>query len=139
MNWKMLSLACLPRRQETLSLVEWGTGGLIAHWLAECAGEANVFRGGWTVRDASTAAKLLGDEKIAAGDSECSAATLARLAQRCRKVYGTTYTLAVGPCPLAENVATASGMTTSTELDLQFASAAGSRTKEFLSLAIRIS
>ncbi len=119
----------LAVRGETLSLVEWGTGGLIADWLAECAGETSVFRGGWTIRDARTAMRLLGELTPPADLRSCSPAMLARLAQCCREVYGTTYALAVGPFPAAENVASAAGVTTAGELDLQFASSAGSRHK----------
>jgi nicotinamide-nucleotide amidase len=60
----------LASRNETLSLVEWGTGGLIAHWLAECANGTEIFRGGWILRDEPTAAALLGDEFLSEASAE---------------------------------------------------------------------
>ena len=85
----------LLARGETLAVVEWGTAGLIAHWLGECDA-GHVMRGALLVRDREAAMGFA----EAAAESDMTA-LMSQLAQSCRGRFGTTYALAIGPFPAA--------------------------------------
>ena len=50
----------LRQRKETLATCEWGSGGIVAHWLREVPASQSVFAGGVVVGDTVAAERLLG-------------------------------------------------------------------------------
>ncbi len=92
----------LREHGKTLAVVEWGTAGLIQHWLGECTNCGDGYRGGLVLRDvagveilSSLAAELAGIMGLA------SEPALSVIAQATRERFATDYALAVGPFPPA--------------------------------------
>ena len=50
----------LRQRKETLATCEWGSGGIVAHWLREVPESQAVFAGGIVIGDTVVAERLLG-------------------------------------------------------------------------------
>jgi nicotinamide-nucleotide amidase len=90
----------LGERGATLATVEWGTGGLAAHWLSNAPGSAGVFRGGLVAGLASQLQSPI--------ESEQSGEMAAALAAACRERFNADYGLAVGRPPESEPQAQAS-------------------------------
>jgi nicotinamide-nucleotide amidase len=76
----------LAERKQTLATVECGTGGMVADWFSEAAGQCGVYVGGEVVRD------------NVEPTSEC----IRRMAENCRMEFGADYALAIGPFPQPE-------------------------------------
>ncbi|MEZ6114293.1 MAG: CinA family nicotinamide mononucleotide deamidase-related protein [Pirellulaceae bacterium] len=106
----------LGERNQTLSTIEWGTGGLLAHWISSVDPEQRCYRGGTILRgvDADEVWTRQNQSAIASEDdsSEQPAAITAaraersvrRMASASRNLLQTDYALAVGPLPsLAES------------------------------------
>lgn len=74
----------LTARRQTLSSVEIGPGGLLAHWLSEADPAGQVFRGGWVLRGAALRAGL------------------EALAEENRQLLGSDWCLAVGAFPASD-------------------------------------
>jgi nicotinamide-nucleotide amidase len=105
----------LTRRGETVALLEWGTAGLIAHWLGEVPARQEAFLGGVLVRDVGALRRLC-DIDPATNDAALLPAAIATV----RRQFGATYGLAVGPFPAADSPTTAAG-----EYDIYLATTAG--------------
>lgn len=98
----------LAERGKTLATVEWGTAGLVAHWLGEAAGGAEVFRAGLVVRDAQALKGLLGlGDEVSGRYGEVSGELTAAMALAARERSGCDYALAIGKFPPLEAVAEA--------------------------------
>ena len=90
----------LKSRGKTLSTVEWGTGGLVADWLAGTPEAAEVFAGGLVVTSAPSAERTLNvPADLFAEHGPISEQVAAAMATACRARFGTDYALAVGPFP----------------------------------------
>jgi nicotinamide-nucleotide amidase len=93
-------LRVLRERQQTLAVVEWGTAGLVEHWLSECPEAGETFRGGLVLRDA-TGIEIL--SSLAAEMTNVmglgSAAAMSIVAQAARERFGADFALAIGPLP----------------------------------------
>src|SRR5262245_9855781 len=90
----------LRSRRETLALVEWGTGGLLADWLSECAGSPGVFEGSLVVRNHVALDSMLALSDQSWKDEGFRSASFAcELARAGRERFGTDWVLAVGPFP----------------------------------------
>lgn len=88
----------LAERGQTLSLVEFGTGGLIANWLSEADREGTVFVGGRIVRGA-----VDGTEGTARTNGTNVSAALSALASDARAAADSDFCLLVGPFPNADS------------------------------------
>ncbi len=90
----------LAERGQTLAVAEWGTGGLLAHWLSDACGDNAEFLGGVVVR---SRAALVQDLQIPRSmldqHGEGSRAVAVAMAERCREQFGASLALAVGPFP----------------------------------------
>ena len=75
----------LSARGQTLATVEFGSGGLMAHWLSEADPSRRVFRGGWILPD-----------------PENTAAAVSQLAEQCCRQFCSRWALAVGPFPASD-------------------------------------
>jgi nicotinamide-nucleotide amidase len=75
----------LSARGQTLATVEFGSGGLMAHWLSEADPSRRVFRGGWILPD-----------------PENTAEAVSQLAEQCRRQFCSCWALAVGPFPASD-------------------------------------
>jgi nicotinamide-nucleotide amidase len=90
----------LAERGMTLSVAEWGTGGLIQHWLHEACGDHPEFVGGVVARSReSLTSSLHVPGEILDCYGENSRTTVSAMAQHCREVFGADLAVAVGPFP----------------------------------------
>lgn len=90
----------LAERGETLATVEWGTAGLLAHWLGDVIGGGEVFRAGLIVRDATALNSLLHiGVEVVGRHAEAGGELAAAMASAAREQAGTDYGLAIGPLP----------------------------------------
>ncbi|HEX7380453.1 MAG TPA: CinA family nicotinamide mononucleotide deamidase-related protein [Pirellulales bacterium] len=97
----------LAERGETLATVEWGTAGLLAHWLGDVIGGGEVFRAGLIVRDGTALNNLLHvGEKVVERHAVAGGELAAAMASAAREQTGTDYGLAIGPLPPLEPAAT---------------------------------
>jgi nicotinamide-nucleotide amidase len=80
----------LRQRGETLSTVEYGPGGMLAHWLNEADASGDVFQGGWILR---------GQQESPTSTAATPDTDLLTTSQRCRQQIATDWTLAIGPFP----------------------------------------
>lgn len=93
-------LRVLRERQQTLAVVEWGTAGLVEHWLSECPEAGETFRGGLVLRDAAGIEILSGlAAEMANVMGLGSAAAMSIVAQAARERFGADFALAIGPLP----------------------------------------
>lgn len=98
----------LRQRDLKLAVTEWGTGGLLARWLAEVDGVAQYFAGSTLVTSDMTAIKWLDVDaevrpaETIAGDDAALSRTTALLAEAARKRFGADLGLAVGRAPVSE-------------------------------------
>ena len=92
----------LQVRGQTLALAEWGSGGMLAHWLTRADPTSVAFRGG-VVLGSREALHAVAPEAAAVVDEEIACAM--RLAEQVRKHYGADYGLAVGRYPRQEGPA----------------------------------
>lgn len=98
----------LQQRGQTLAVVEWGTAGLIEHWLGECA-DGRTFRGGLVLRDAAGISLLSNLAADLASMMGLNESTVGVVAQAARERFGSDYALVVGPFPEAVAGATDPG------------------------------
>jgi nicotinamide-nucleotide amidase len=87
----------LDERQETLSVAEWATDGLVSQWLAEAVTSHGTFSAGMIVRDAAALGALLGVDVPPSSEADASTANLMALAIQERT--GASYGLAVAAFP----------------------------------------
>jgi nicotinamide-nucleotide amidase len=93
-------LRALRERQQTLAVVEFGTAGLVQHWLGECADASEAFRGGLVLRDAAGIEILSGlAAEMANMMGLGSAAAMGIVAQAARERFAADFALAIGPLP----------------------------------------
>jgi nicotinamide-nucleotide amidase len=91
-------LRLLATHGRTLGLVEWGSGGQIAHWLRELPGGERHVPAAFVVAAAEQASRLLGTPQ--AHDGQPRSREMAELlATAGRPRLGTDYALVVGPYP----------------------------------------
>jgi nicotinamide-nucleotide amidase len=90
----------LAERRETLAVVEWGTGGVLANWLSECPGSSGVFEGGLVVRNHVALEALLPVRPESwQGEGFRSQKFTAELSRAALEQFGTDWVLVVGPFP----------------------------------------
>jgi len=90
----------LRQRRRTLAVVEWGTAGLVNHWLGTAAGAGGPFLGGLVVADKAalpTALDVSAD--LVERHGSVSAETARAMAEHCRRRFGADYALSIGPFP----------------------------------------
>lgn len=109
----------LQVRGQTLALAEWGSGGMLAHWLTRADPARGTFRGGMVLggREALSAAA---PEAAAVAEDELACA--ARLAEQVRRNWAADYGLTIGRYPRQE------GTTAPAQVALALASLEGVRT-----------
>lgn len=100
----------LRERNQTLATVEWGTGGLIAHWFGELTTPCPHYLGGLTIGAASDLLRTAEvPPELLTQHGPNSSELVAALAERCRLRYGADLALAVGPFPTFDPQAAAPG------------------------------
>ena len=93
----------LLARRETLTLVEWGTGGLISNWLSECPDSEKVCEGSVVVRSHAAAQAALGISPKSWFDQGFRSAEVPRtLARAALEQFNTDWALAIGPVPSSD-------------------------------------
>jgi nicotinamide-nucleotide amidase len=95
----------LAAQHKTLATAEWGSGGMIAHWLSEVPESTGQFLGGIVVRTHSALTPLLGiapDPNFSPKNQE---QIVAAMAEACRERLGADYGLAVGELPAIDQQA----------------------------------
>ena len=95
------AVARLLRQQgKTLATAEWGTGGMIADWLAEVPEAEGHYLGGNVVRGTESLNKSLGvSADLLARHPAGSAEVVAATAEACRARFGADFGLAAGRFP----------------------------------------
>jgi nicotinamide-nucleotide amidase len=92
----------LAQRGQTMAVVEFGTAGLIQHWLGECPEGREAFRGGLVLRDAAGVELLSGIAANLAGMlGVASEPALSVISQAARERFAVDYALVIGPFPEA--------------------------------------
>jgi nicotinamide-nucleotide amidase len=100
----------LRERKRTLAVCEWGTGGLISHWLSECDPAGDVFQLGSVLRSPLPAATILGlPSELTLGDQPRSPDFTGALAAHIRTLAQTDFAIAIGPFPQADSATTSPG------------------------------
>jgi nicotinamide-nucleotide amidase len=90
----------LAEHGKTLAVAEWGTGGLVQHWLHDACGDMREFLGGAVVRSRESLVRSLRvPAEVLDRYGENSRETVAAMAERCRAEFGADLALAVGPFP----------------------------------------
>jgi nicotinamide-nucleotide amidase len=98
----------LAAKDATLGTVEWGTDGLLAHWLAEAAKGSDRYVGG-IVAVAAAARQCVMDadgervKRQAGGVAESEVtikAAVGEMAKECKRLLNADYVLATGPLPI---------------------------------------
>jgi len=90
----------LRDQERTLATVEWGTGGMIAHWLDEVSQARENFLGGIVVTSPTVAETLLGiPASLIRQHTPVSGAVVEALANRELSLSGADYALAVSELP----------------------------------------
>lgn len=89
----------LKEQQKTLATAEWGSGGMIAHWLSEAGGDEHAFVGGVVVRSAEALLPLIHAAAEAKRGPQEEEQLIAAMARACRENFGADYGLAVGELP----------------------------------------
>jgi nicotinamide-nucleotide amidase len=98
-------LRLLAQRKQTLGLIEWGSGGQIAHWLHDLRGSEQHLRAGIVLGDVAAASRLLGIEPTAAtAHAPRSRETVELLAAAGRERIAADFVLVVGPYPEGESL-----------------------------------
>ncbi len=90
----------LVERDKTLATAEWGTGGLIAHWLNEVAGSKACFLGGLVPHTVEAAQRMLDiSPSILEDNQPVSSPVVEAMAIGCKKITGADFALAVSEMP----------------------------------------
>lgn len=91
----------LARRRLTLGVCDWGSGGMLAHWLATAAqAHTGVLRGCLLIHDRAMLARLMpASDRAAAENGLFSEAFAATLAAETRAMLETDLAIALGPFP----------------------------------------
>lgn len=92
----------LTARGERLATIEWGTAGLIAHWLGETKEARECWLGGMVVQSEELAMRWLqqaGNEPAVLDWQNAAAEAVENLALECLRRTGSDWALSVGPFP----------------------------------------
>ncbi|HZZ29011.1 MAG TPA: molybdopterin-binding protein, partial [Pirellulales bacterium] len=92
-------LRLLTAQKKTLATAEWGSGGMIATWLADVPPSRGSFLGGIVVQNHQALAALLATESCHDSSSSEHERIVSEMAQKCREKLRTDYGLAVGELP----------------------------------------
>jgi nicotinamide-nucleotide amidase len=102
----------LRAKNKTLATAEWGSGGMIAHWLSEAPDSRGCFLGGMVLSNNKAVHSLIQPAgRAAMSESRPDEAGFSKLfveqmASACREVFGADYGLAVGELPRVDSNAT---------------------------------
>jgi nicotinamide-nucleotide amidase len=89
-------LRLLEERGQTLAIVEWGTDGLLSHWLSECD-TSGRFKSGLVLANQHGLALLQSFQKLGAAAETPDSDPITFMAREGLKQPGTDFVLAVGP------------------------------------------
>lgn len=93
----------LAQRQATLATAEWGTGGLVAHWLNELADAGRHYLGGVVIGGPEAAQRLLGvPAELYCSHGGASAEVVEAVAKNCRERSGADFGLAISELPVMD-------------------------------------
>jgi nicotinamide-nucleotide amidase len=102
-------LELLGSRSQSLATAEWGTEGVIAHWLRSAPGNEVHYAGGAVIAGLHSAARFI---HLMHNFASLSAEEITvRMAEQSRALFGTDYGLAVGAAPPA-NIGSENPITT---------------------------
>jgi competence/damage-inducible protein CinA-like protein len=98
-------LRLLRERGKTVATAEWGSGGMIAHWLSEVPESRDAFAGGLVLPTRQAVFDLVQPagrsplSERAPDDAGMKKLLVERMADECRQLYRADYGLAVGELP----------------------------------------
>ncbi len=105
----------LRKRGESLATAEWGSGGMIAHWLSEVSESRGVLAGGMVLPTKQAVFDLIQPagrsplSERAPDDAGMKKLLVERMADECRQLFHADYGLAVGELPPVDPQASAPG------------------------------
>jgi nicotinamide-nucleotide amidase len=99
-------LRLLREKQKTLATAEWGSGGMVAHWLSEVPHSTDHYLGGVVVRNRLALTSLLNLQPPQDSSANEQEHTIGQMAQACREKLSADYALAVGELPPVDPQAT---------------------------------
>jgi nicotinamide-nucleotide amidase len=91
----------LAKRKLTLAVCDWGSDGMLGHWLSTAASNyPGVLRGGALIHDRATLARILPQsEAIAAAEGIFGEEFAGQMASETRTLFDTDLAIALGPFP----------------------------------------
>jgi nicotinamide-nucleotide amidase len=92
----------LQAQNKTVATAEWGTGGIVAHWLSEVSTSAAQFCGGVIIQNAAALNSAL-DIQSAAEPPVDQQKLVVSMAQACRKKFAADFGLATGLFPIVDH------------------------------------
>jgi nicotinamide-nucleotide amidase len=93
----------LLAQNKTLATAEWGTGGIIAHWLSETSTSSAEFPGGVVCQNHAALHSLLGIQPAADSPHVDQQKLVTAMAQACREKFAADFALATGPLPVVDD------------------------------------
>jgi nicotinamide-nucleotide amidase len=102
-------LHLLQTKNKTLATAEWGSGGMIAHWLSEAPDSRACFLGGLVLPNIKAVHNLVQPAGRAAisesrpDEAGFSKLLVEQMAAACREVFGADYGLSVGELPQSDS------------------------------------
>ncbi len=100
-------LRLLAKLGTSLATAEWGTNGLMSHWLENAAQDRPMYAGGSVLNGVNSLKNILGEHAPPDDDLQDRQTRVRAMAKHCRRQWGAMWGLAIGDAP-----------TTSTEGDV---------------------
>ena len=92
-------LRLLAEQGGSLATAEWGTNGLMSHWLENAAQDRPMYAGGIVLNGLQSLKNLLGEHAPSDEDLQDRKTRVRAMAEHCRRQWGTTWGLAVSDAP----------------------------------------
>lgn len=92
-------LRLLAEQGSTLATAEWGTNGLMSHWLENAAQDRPMYAGGSVLNGMRSLKNILGDHAPPDEELRERQTRVRAMAEHCRHQWGATWGLAIGDAP----------------------------------------
>lgn len=95
-------LRLLAEQGSSLATAEWGTNGLMSHWLENAAQDRPMYAGGIVLNSLRSLKHILGEHAPTDEELRDRKTRTRAMAEHCRQQWGATWGLAIGDAPGAE-------------------------------------
>jgi len=96
-------LRLLAEQGTTLATAEWGTNGLMSHWLENAAQDRPMYAGGSVLNGVRSLKNILGEHAPPDDALQDRQLRVRAMAEHCRRQWGATWGLAIGDAPTASS------------------------------------